>query len=147
MTGLVTLATPDRGSVQVKVTVTGPKLPPKMSGGGLRRPVMVGGVRSTLMLLSVAPAVLPARSTQFPVMDWAAPSAKVTGDGVLATPERVSEQVKLTVTGSLFQPYVLGWTFLELVTLGGVRSIFIPVTEAEALFPALSVHVPAADCP
>ena len=69
MTGLVTLATPDRASVQVKVTVTGPKLPPKMSGGGLRWPVMVGLARSMLILLSVTLPVLPARSTQVPVMD------------------------------------------------------------------------------
>ncbi len=100
-----------------------------------------------LMPLSDTLAVLPARSTHVPVTDRPAPSPTVTGDGVPATPDRASEQVKLTVTGSLFQPYRLGWTFLELVMLGGVRSIFIPIIVAEFVFPALSVQIPATDFP
>ncbi len=55
-------------------------------------------------------------------------------------------QEKLTVTGSLFQPYVLGLIDLELVMLGGVRSMLMLPTVAEAELPALSTQVPVTDC-
>ncbi len=148
MTGLVTLATPDRGSVQVKVTVTGPKLPPKMSGGGLRWPVMVGLARSMLMLPTVAEAVFPAMSVQVPITDCPAPSADTVEELEYdATPDRPSVHAKLTVTATLFQPLAFAEGDLEPVMVGSVLSMLILETVAEALFPARSVTNPVTDCP
>ncbi len=77
VTGSVTFATPDRGSVQMNVTVTEPTVPPKTSGSGLREPVIVGGVKSTFMFPAVSETRLPARSMQKPVTDWSLPSVAV----------------------------------------------------------------------
>jgi len=108
---------------------------------------MLGGVMSMLMLVSAALAEFPALSRQLPVTDWPEPSPRVVGGVTLNTPDKLSVQVKLTVTVTLFQPLRFGPIDLELVIAGGVLSMFIPVTEAEATFPALSVHVPAVDWP
>ncbi len=52
--------------------------------------------------------------------------------------------VKVTVTGPLFQSLALG-PVRELKMLGGVLSILMPPTVADATFPALSVHVALRD--
>ncbi len=62
------------------------------------------------------------------------------GPVVEATPDRVSEQVKLTATGPLFQPLTLGLGLAEPVTVGRVLSIF-SVTETEFDVPAPLVAV------
>lgn len=63
------------------------------------------------------------------------------------TPEIESEQVKVTVTGPLFHPKELGAGDLEPIIVGAVRSMLIPPTVADDVFPALSVQLPVADWP
>jgi len=71
----------------------------------------------------------------------------VVGDEKLDTPERASEQAKLMVTGTLFHPFMLGWTDLELVTVGGVRSMLMLVSVVLAALSARSVQFPVTDWP
>ena len=53
--------------------------------------------------------LFPALSVADPETVWFTPSdAMLTGDGHDATPDRISVQEKLTVTGELFQPAELG---------------------------------------
>ena len=68
-------------------------------------------------------------------------SVNVTGLGQEAMPERASEQVKVTVTGPLFQPLALGAGEATAVMVGDVRSMF-NVRLVEVELPALSVAVP-----
>lgn len=97
-------------------------------------------------LVSVVLAVFPARSVQVPDTDWPRPSPRVVGPETELTPERLSVQEKLTVTGPSFQPLVFGGTDLELDTPGGVRSMLMLPTVADAELPARSMHVPVTDC-
>src|SRR5438067_1789906 len=100
-----------------------------------------------LMPLTVAEAVLPALSLAVPVTDCAAPSLlRVVGPAQLATAESASAQVKLTVTSLLFQPAAFAAGEAAPVIVGGVLSMLMPLTVAEAVFPAVSVQLPLADC-
>jgi len=62
---------------------------------------VVGMVRKAMLILpTVFDLVLPALSSQVPVAAWFVPSdERVTEMGVSIVPERVSEQVQVTVTG------------------------------------------------
>ncbi len=62
-------ATPERESKQVKLTVALLLTHPIAFGEGEREPVMVGEVRSMLILVAVVLAELPALSVQVPVTD------------------------------------------------------------------------------
>ena len=105
-------------------------------------PEMTGGVLSMLTPLTVAVALFPALSSAVPVADCPAPSAvRVRGAEQLPTPDSPSEQLKLTTTSVLFQPLALGPGVRPAVTTGGVLSMLIPLTVAEALLPARSVKV------
>ncbi len=64
-----------------------------------------------------------------------------------ATPDSESVHVKLTVTVLLFQPLAFAEGDLEPVMVGGVLSMLMLITVAEALFPALSAQIPASDWP
>src|SRR2546426_529882 len=59
-----------------------------------------------------------------------------------ATPERPSTASKLTVTSVLLQPLAFGGGLATTASVGGVLSMLIPVTEADATFPALSSQKP-----
>jgi len=137
--------TPDKESVQVKLTVTGTLFQPKTFGGIERWLVTIGGVRSMLMLSSVADDELPALSVQVPVADCEDPSL-VSASGVETEliPERESTQAYDTVTGLLFHPNELARGLLDAVMMGPVRSMFMLVSVAVAELPALSTHVPVA---
>src|SRR5207253_353450 len=144
--GASELATPERASLQVKLTVTAVLFQPAALAAGDRLPLIDGAVRSMSMAETVAPAELPALSRQVPERDWAAPSAvRVVGAAGLATPERASPQVKRTVTAELFQPAALATGLRLPVMTGGVRSMLIPVTVAPAELPAWSTQVPKRD--
>ena len=134
--------TSESASVQTNETVTLALFHPKEFAPGDFEPLMTGGVRSTLTLLSVTLAGLPALSTHVPVADWPPPSPRVVGGETVDTPDRASEQAKLTLTGTLFHPFALGWTDLELVMLGGVMSMLMLFSAVLAEFPALSRQVP-----
>ena len=100
-----------------------------------------------LMLFSEVLAEFPALSRQNPVTDWPPPSPRVDGGEVLWTPDRASEQAKMTVTVALYQLFEFGVADRELVIAGGVWSMLIPEVVAELVLPALSVHVPVTDSP
>lgn len=88
-----------------------------------------------LMSLTVALAVLPARSVALPVTDWPVPSVLTVASPVqVAMPETESEQEKLTETSVLFQPFALGAGVREPLMYGAVLSIFT-VTEDELVKP------------
>src|SRR5260370_38428587 len=87
-------------------------------------------------------AVFPATSVAVPVTIWLALSAvTATGAAQNATPLSASEQVKLTVTADLFQPFASGDGLSAPKMFGGVLSR-LTATEAVAEFPALSGAVP-----
>ena len=67
--GLDAESTPDKVSVQVKLMVTLPLFQPLELGEGDAVPVMVGAVRSMLILLDVVEAEFPATSRHVPVTD------------------------------------------------------------------------------
>ena len=142
-------AEPESESVTVTEALTGTNL---LFGGqrvlGLALHATVGGVLSMLIPLTVAEAEFPARSVHVPVTDWFAASVeRIVGAGGLpaARPERLSAHWKLTVTFVLFQPLAFGAGVRAGVTVGGVLSMLIALTVAEAEFPATSVQVPITD--
>ena len=134
--------------MQVKTTVTVLLFQPLAFGKGDPAPVMLGGVVSMLILPTVAEYVFPATSVQVPVTDSPEPSAdRVDGAEVELTPDRASVHEKLTVTATLFQPLAFAEGDLDPVMVGGVLSILMLETVAEALFPARSVTNPVTDSP
>jgi len=137
------LDTPDKASVHVKLAVTGPLFQPNEFGLGLLEPMMLGGVRSMLIPLTVVEAVFPALSVQVPVADCPDPELpSIVGLVTDAMPDRESEQVKVTVTGLLFQPLPFGPGLAEPAIVGCVLSIFIvTVTELETPTPFVAVQV------
>ena len=68
----------------------------------------------------------------------------VCGDGQVATPDRLSVHVKVTVTGVVFQVFASGAGEAAATIVGGVRSRF---TEAQAVAdsPELSIALPQMD--
>ncbi len=127
--------------MQVKVTVTAPWFQPSEPASGDLELVTTGAVRSTLIEPTVAIAEFPALSVQLPVTDWSGPSVRrSTGLETVPTPERASVQLKLTVTGTLFQPLALGPGDREPIAVGAVRSI-MTVTETEFDVPCMLVAV------
>ena len=94
-----------------------------------------------LILLTDVEAELPATSRHVPVTDWPPSSPRVLGDEKLDTPDKLSEQAKLTVTVTLYQPFTFGREDLELVITGEVLSMLTPPTVKEAELPALSVQL------
>ena len=106
--------------------------------------MITGGVLSMLMFDKVAEAEFPARSVQVPPTDCPTPSlaSRVSLGGLPAdSPERLSEQAKLTVTLVWFHPFELAAGTREAVIVGGVLSMFIPNTVTEAELPATSTTV------
>ena len=71
--GHVGASTPDNASAHVQWIVTAVLYQPFAFGDVVGAPDSVGAVLSTLMPLTVAVAVLPARSAAVPVTDWPAP--------------------------------------------------------------------------
>jgi hypothetical protein len=121
-------STPESPSEQFQVTETSPvyHLFPlaSMPFGSGSCPLMSGGVRSMLMFLTVASAVLPALSAAFPVTDWPAPSlVSVTGCVQPAMPDSASLQVNMAVTGTLFQPLAFASGVRSPVIVGATLSI------------------------
>src|SRR5436189_205127 len=88
-----------------------------------------------MLTLTGSAAPLPALSCAAPGTCWFWPSAvRVCGPVQLATPERLSAQVKLTVTSVLFQP---AGAFD--VVVGAVRSILTGALFALVVLPARSL--------
>src|SRR5205085_10714690 len=102
--GTVAGSMPDGTCTAVHWIVTLPLYEPSAWGCVVGAPLRVGGVLSTLIPVRLAPAVLPAASTAVPLAVWFAPSLTVLAAGQLSIPERLSAQVKVTITSSLYQP-------------------------------------------
>src|SRR5919199_1012480 len=117
---------PDRLSVPVSVTWTGPRYQPLSSGAG-----------------TPAAVVLPAASLAVPLTLWLAPSASVCGAGQVAIPDRLSAQVKPTVTSALYQPLALAARSAAALMVGAVLSM-LTRTGSLAVLPALSTALPLA---
>jgi len=130
------------------VTVTSELFQPLAFEVGLATALTDGGSGACVCTLTVtfAVAVLPATSVAVPVKFWFIPAVvTLIGDGQLATPDSVSEQVKVTVTGSVvLTPVEFGAGETEYVMTGGVVSM-LTVALAVAVFPALSVASPVMD--
>jgi hypothetical protein len=132
--------TPERLSLHVQCTVTGPvAYQPSGVAGALA--VNVGAVWSMLTPLTLAERLLSAASTAEPDTDCAAPSAdNVVGAGHEATPDNASAHDHETVTGALNQPFTFAAGTTPLID-GAVLSTF-NVVDATAEFPALSTAEP-----
>src|SRR5574341_928257 len=116
-----TVAIPLRLSVAVPVTLTGELVNDEPFAGEL---IATGGGVLSRLMNTLVEALLPARSVAVAVTSWFAPSVvAVTGPGQLATPDVLSEHVKLTVTSLLFQPAGLGWGVTVVDRVGGVLSM------------------------
>src|SRR5215208_828224 len=103
--------------------------------------LIVGAVLSMLMPLFVTLAVLPAWSLTLFMTLWLAPSPKTMSSGQAPeSPDRASEQVKLTVTFSLFQPLALASGLRAAAMVGAVLSIKAD-TERVVELPATSETV------
>src|SRR5215216_710330 len=105
---------------------------------------MLGAVRSMLMFLTLASAVLPALSAAFPVTDWPAPSLEsVAGSVHPASPDSASSHVNVTVTGALFQPLAFAggvrWPEIVGARLSILSVIVFCGAVLSSAFPALSV--------
>ena len=98
--------TPASGSVHANDTVTETLFHPNTLAGGVLDPERFGAVLSMLIPPTVAEAVFPALSAHDAVRDCPGPSVETTCgvSGGVATPERLSEHVKLAATSPLFQP-------------------------------------------
>jgi hypothetical protein len=135
------VAIPDSESLQVKLTVTGAVSHPLAFGAGEIFGIIVGGVLSSL-ITTVAVAVAPAASVTVPLTGMFDPCVVTTvGEGQLVIGAPPGVQVKLTVTGLLFQPAEFGEGATRGVMVGGVLEMFSVIC-AEAVLPATSVAVP-----
>src|SRR5688572_4477435 len=145
------VATPDSASAQLKSTTTSPLYQPAAFGNVVGWPAITGAVRSIMIPLTDAEAVLPALSaTETGPAPRSAPSpVTVESAGALAgsIPDRPSWPVQWIVTSSRYQPAALPGVAGAPVSVGGVRSMLIPSTVAWAELPALSTAVPVADWP
>src|ERR1700756_3257990 len=160
MTGAVQLAIKDCcragpcsgfGSAQTNETVTGALYQLLALAGRSGAPMMVGGVVSMLIPLTVVPAEFPATSLAVPEAIWFVPSPdSVIGDVQLAIPDCCprgpfagfgSLQVNVRVTGALYQLLPLAARSGAPVTVGEVLSILKLVEVNCATFNAKSVTV------
>src|ERR671933_2622397 len=101
---------PDRLSVPVSVTGTGPAYQPLSSGAGTLAEVL-GAVRSILTPLTVWLAVLPALSPIEALADRLSPSpmSVLLVGQTPSRPDRASPHVQATVTSAVYQPAAFGW--------------------------------------
>ena len=126
--------------LQVKLTVTFVLFQPAAFGGGATTAMICGRV-SEMFTVNCVEAVLPATSVAVPRTIWLAPGVEtVCGGGQIATPESVSEQVKVTVTAEVFQPPAFGAGEALAAMVGGVLSMLTVALALDEL-PARSTHV------
>src|SRR4051812_41567595 len=104
---------------------------------------MVGAVLSMAIGLTVALALLPARSDTEAAAERAAPSSlTVLSAGQATMPERISLHTQCTITLALYQPLALAARSRAPAMVGFVLSTLIPVTAVAAVLSALSTAVP-----
>src|SRR5947209_6249944 len=131
---------PERLSLVLRRSVTSlvyqpfvPSVPPATDA------IVVGAVRSILMLETVALALLPALSVAVPVTDQFAPSDdNVSGSLTLARPESASLAANITVTGALYQPSASADRSGAPAMVGDIWSILTVSVSVFSMLPALS---------
>src|SRR3954447_1820124 len=96
---------------------------------------------------TVAVAVLPARSVTVPDAVLVPLADSTTGSGQAATPESPSAQVKLTVTGPVYQPLALLVPLVMAPAMVGAVLSSLTVTESVPTLPAVSFAVPVTVVP
>src|SRR5947209_1796326 len=105
------------------------------------------GLALSMLTLAVSVAVFPAVSLAVPVMGWLAPSVATVCGAVhpplAGMPERLSAQLKVTVTSVLFQPFPLAAGSCVWPIVGASLSIcsvmLWPAALLSSRLPALSV--------
>src|SRR5205823_4335049 len=145
--GCVDGSIPDRTSAALQWTVTLPLYQPAPFGAVVAAPLSDGATRSMLMPLTVAVAVLSALSETDPVRDWPAPSDDTVcaagHPGAFSPEGPLSAHVKLTTTGTLFQPNEFATGDRPPVMVGAEPSTWT-VTEAVRELPRRSAAVAVA---
>ncbi len=134
-------------STAFRVTFTGPAYQPLSSGAGTLADV-AGANRSILIPLTVAVALFPALSLTEAEAPRLSPSPVMTllgGHPPAGMSESASEHVHAIVTSLEYQPFALAAEVAAPAIEGAVLSMSIPLTPADAEFPAASVAVPLAD--
>src|SRR3954470_18796175 len=133
---------PEVASSPVSVTSTAPAYQPLASDSATFA-VVVGAVRSILMLSTVVLAWLPALSATDAEAERLAPSPAtgVSAGASPARPESASEAVHATTTSPLYQPLAFGSVVTLPLSLGSVLSTLTPPTPAVAWLPAASATV------
>ena len=111
---------------------------------------MVGTVGSRFTVAEAAALTLSATSVQVPARVWPAPSVLTNPfaeQPAIPDPLSASVPLKLTVTSvrCQFAAFAAGET--DAAAMGGVKSMLMPETAADALLPARSEQMPVADCP
>ena len=105
-------------------------------------PVSVGGVLSMLMGPTVVKFLFPATSWVSPWTCWSAPSLLTVVSGpqpaIPLRPESASEQVNVTSTLVLFQPWAFGAGLRLPTIVGGTVSTFTWVVCLASTLPARS---------
>ncbi len=146
VTGGGQMATPDKLSVQVNVTVAEIALTiPLASAAGETAALICGGVLSKLMEMLVL-AVWATASVTVPLIAWLAPSSVTVCDAGHCSGGTPPAHVNDTVTSELFHPAGLGGGAGVAITESGANCT-LNVTLVDAVFPALSVAVPLNTCP
>jgi hypothetical protein len=114
---------------------------PFWSGGRTGAAVTDGGVWSYFSENDPDPE-FPALSVQLPeTLALSASGPSYVADVQLSTPDVASEPAKETATEWLYHPFASGPRAGLGLTLGAVAS-YLSANDPEAVFPALSVHVP-----
>src|SRR4051812_23320482 len=96
---------------------------------------------------TVTVAVLPALSVTVPLAVLAPLPDSTTGSGQVATPDRPSEQVKVTVTGPEYQPLAVLVPLVTAPVMVGLVLSSLTVTVSVPTLPAVSLAVPMTTWP
>jgi hypothetical protein len=128
--------------VQTKLTVTGVLFHPAAFGAGATEATTCNGGNGCRLNWVLVVAVLPAMSVALPVKVCRPAVVTVIGVGQMATPDKLSLQVNVTVAETaLTIPFASGTGETTAEMVGGVLSRLIE-TLVLAVWPAASVTVP-----
>jgi hypothetical protein len=131
--------------VQTKLTVTGVLFHPAAFGAGATDATTWSGGNGWRLNWMLVVPVFPATSVALPLKVCRPAVVTVIGDGQMATPDKLSEQVKVTVAEiALTIPLASGAGETVALTCGGVLSRLTEILVL-AVWAAASVTVPLID--
>jgi hypothetical protein len=137
--GQVTGGTPP---VHWKLTVTGVSFQPAALGAGVIEATTCNGGNGSKLNWTLPVPVLPAMSVEVPSIVCRPAVVTVTGEGQMATPDKLSVQVKVTVAETaVTNPLAFGAGETAAATMGGVLSRLMEMLVL-AVCAAASVTVP-----